>query len=619
MHVVLVNSPWAKPEIPSLGIGILRASINKILPDAEVSVIDAQLDYIDWIAKRAPFSRRIYNYFSSDTYFHGYGDWIFSSALYDDPEWRGSEFNAIHARSMSKADLEIAHLLHKLSPLFTVEIAERIAELKPDVVGFTTTFQQNTASLAIAKQIKGHLHPQTVTVFGGANCDGPQGAAWHRNFRFIDYVVRGEGEIAFPALLTELSGDRNFSKIPGLCWRSEDGNSHANQMSAKPLLPHDIVAPDYTGFYERFRISAASKWLEPSIPVEGSRGCWWGDKHHCTFCGLNGSFMEFRSKSPARFHEEILDLVRRHRILDIRVVDNIMDMQYLSGFLPLLIEANHDLRIFFEIKSNMRKDQLELLRKSNIIEVQPGIESLSGSILKIMRKGVSGCQNVRMLRDAESLGMTVIWNYLYGFPGELEADYEKIIQQIPVLHHLQPCGDHARIVIERFSPYFNQPELGFKELLPNRQYGLIYDLPSDQLFDLAYTFDAPRQGINGKTVENLSAAIALWRSAYGGGRLVHWDLGSEIVLANSRPNFPWSIISLSDPLHVAAFRLLDQPRTLLTINRKLADLVGKPLEESVDALLEEWQALGLLFFDGDQIVHVATTADSRYLLSGASG
>ena len=40
--------------------------------------------------------------------------------------------------------------------------------------------------------------------------------------------------------------------------------------------------------------------VRPLMVMETARGCWWDAKHHCTFCGLNGEFMGFRSKSPLR-------------------------------------------------------------------------------------------------------------------------------------------------------------------------------------------------------------------------------------------------------------------------------------------------------------------------------
>src|SRR5262249_6197562 len=159
-------------------------------------------------------------------------------------------------------------------------------------------------------------------------------------------------------------------------------------MTTKPLLPTEIVSPDYDGYFERLESSTARDWVEPKLVVEGSRGCWWGEKHHCTFCGLNGSFMEFRSKSPMAFYHEIIRLVGRHQVLDMYVVDNILDMKYLSSLLPKLQESGYDLRLQYEIKSNLRRDQLATLYDAGLVNVQPGIESLSNRVLKIMDKGV---------------------------------------------------------------------------------------------------------------------------------------------------------------------------------------------------------------------------------------
>jgi hypothetical protein len=177
------------------------------------------------------------------------------------------------------------------------------------------------------------------------------------------------------------------------------------------------------------------------------------------FCGLNGSFMQFRGKSPTQFFDEIIRLVERHQVLDMYVVDNILDMGYLNTLLPRLAESGYDLRMHYEIKANLRRDQLTALAGAGLVSVQPGVENLSTRVLKIMEKGVTGCQNVRLLRDAVTAGLAPAWNYLYGFPGELPEDYLPLVEQFPALHHLPPLDVVTRIVVERFSPYFNRPEL----------------------------------------------------------------------------------------------------------------------------------------------------------------
>ncbi|MET7474839.1 RiPP maturation radical SAM C-methyltransferase [Streptomyces sp. NPDC005648] len=623
MHIVLVDMPWSSLDAPSLALGILKRRILDVFPDgaADVEVVHANLDFADWVAARTEYSFEEYD-FCASSYFSGHSEWIFSAALNDRPSWRVAEFTEHFGAKLPRHMLAKARELHGLAPLFIRETAAKIAATAPDVVGFTTTFAQNAAALAAARVVK-ELAPGTITVFGGANCDGPQGAALHRNFPQVDFVVRGEGEIAFPRLLAALRDDDNdaLAAIPGLCRRDRHGRSVAHPMNAAPLPPGALVTPDYGDYFERHAGSTAGGWVEPRLVVEASRGCWWGEKHHCTFCGLNGSFMEFRSKDPRRFVEEILGLVRRHRVLDVWVTDNILDMAYLTSMAPLLEESGYDLRLCYEIKSNLRREQLETLYAAGISYVQPGVESLSSRVLKLMDKGVSGCQNVRLLRDAETVGINLSWNYLYGFPGESEQDYDEIVDQLPALHHLSPPANSTRLKVERFSPYFDRPELGFGELRPASHYHHIYDLPEDELADLVYIFDTPHQGIADGCVDRLRTAVADWTRAYPRSRLTHCDLGEHIILVDTRPGFSWHLLDVTDPLEVTVFRLLDTPHTPAALLRKTAARLAntpRPAEavtqERVADLLTRWRRLGLVFADGGQYVQVAPAVANQDLL-----
>lgn len=86
-----------------------------------------------------------------------------------------------------------------------------------------------------------------------------------------------------------------------------------------------------------------------------------------------------------------------------------------------------------------------------------------------------------------------MWNYLFGFPDETEEDYDSVIDQLPAIHHLAPPNGVTRVAIERFSPYFNRPELGFGDLRPAAHYAVIHDLSESELRDMAYVFDAAHQ------------------------------------------------------------------------------------------------------------------------------
>jgi ribosomal peptide maturation radical SAM protein 1 len=610
MKVLLVSMPWAAVGYPSLALGILKreaASQGR----AEIETVYANLDFVDWISERASLSYRAYEYFSDESYFLGLGDWIFSSALYDDPGWRVSEFLRL-ARSEGAPQemIDLANDLHVLAPVFIEDLARQVVAREPDIVGFTSTFQQNTASLAAAKAVK-KANPAVRTIFGGANCDGPQGEALHRNFEFVDFVVCGEGEIAFRSLIEALETGDGMSHIGGLCWRDGDGVQVSNGMEATPKALPSSGPPDFDEYFARLSSSLARRWCEPKLVLEGSRGCWWGEKHHCTFCGLNGSGMQFRQKSGQTLASELLELVERHNVLDVSLTDNILDPEYMHSALPILARRGYDLRIHCEIKSNMRRSQLEALLRSGVTHVQPGIESLSTNVLKIMNKGVTACLNVRMLRDAESVGLQAEWNYLCGFPGEDEGDYDSVVAQIPALYHLSPPTDAIRIVIERFSPYFDNESLGFAHLKPAPQYALTYDLPGAELEEMAYLFESSPCGVSDSTIGKLAELIAEWRrSYYEGKRMTYCEVADSIVLVNTRNSYDWHSLILDDLAEKEIFRQLEQPRSVGSLKRVANDL-GSSID--VGDLMERWQALGLVFADSGQFIHVAVEARNQEL------
>jgi ribosomal peptide maturation radical SAM protein 1 len=613
MRIVLVTMPWAAIEKPSLTLGILRQTLLKEVTGAEVTTVFGNLDYVDWLLDRRHFTFADYDYYAVESYFFGCGDWIFSSALYDDPGWRIDEFRKHMSARTDDERIAQAIELHQAAPEFIRSLAKQVSSLNPDVVGFTSAFQQNTASLATARELK-TLCPGVVTIFGGANCDGEQGAAMHRNFPFVDFVVRGEGEVSLPAFIRQLNGDHQYAAIPGLCWRATDGASVVNAMPRSPLPPAAMVAPVFDEFFERFAVSKARNWAEPRLILESARGCWWGEKHHCTFCGLNGSSMQFRSKSPETFVTELLDAVERYKILEIAIVDNILDMSYLGSVLPEIAKAGYDLRMHYEIKANMKRDQLRVLLAAGVVHVQPGIESLSSRVLKLMDKGVTGCQNVRLLRDAESLGMQAAWNYLFGFPGEDAEDYHWVIAQFPALHHLIPPESAGDITVERFSPYFDRPDLGFGDLSVTESHRITYDLPERELYDLSYYFAAPERGIDDAVVRKLRTATARWKDAYyRKSRFTHSDLGEEIILVSTRSDFDWHVHSLADPVEVGLFRLLDQPHTVASLARKLSAAGTAVTEEPVAQVLSQWLTMGIVFAENGQFVQLATAATNQEL------
>ena len=200
--------------------------------------------------------------------------------------------------------------------------------------------------------------------------------------------------------------------------------------------------------------------------------------------------MAFRSKTPERAFEEIDYLARRHKTRRVGFVDNILDMKYVTTLFPKLAEADFKLDIFYEVKANLRYDQLKQMRAGGLSQIQPGIESFSDSVLKLMEKGCTGLQNIQLLRWCKELGIEVAWNILGGFPGEDPGDYAETARLLPKLTHLDPPCSCGMVRLDRFSPFHSRAdEFGFKRMRPARAYFYVFPFGRRELNRLAYFFD----------------------------------------------------------------------------------------------------------------------------------
>jgi ribosomal peptide maturation radical SAM protein 1 len=518
IRILLIAMPWAKLEHPSIQLGILKSILEKgRLPTETWS---AYIDFADYVvdqdglaAHKSPLTHLDYDDIA--TSYH-VGDWIFSVPPFNDTSGGDSTyFERLRETGFSERLIAVCRRFRSHVPGFLQAAAQRIADCKPSVVGFTTTFGQTVPSLVLAKLLKARL-PDLKIVFGGANCDGPMGDAILRAFEWVDVAVKGEAENVVVPLFRRLLDSGDFCQTTSV--RCAAATSPGTTASDPPVAVDDGPTPDYLEYFSRVASSRLASVIRPevSIPFETSRGCWWGAKHHCTFCGLNGSSMAFRAKSPSIALEQLLALSERYKCLRFHAVDNIIDLNYLQTFLPRISALNLDLDLFYEVKSNLNRSQVAVLADAGVRQIQPGIESLSTPILKLMKKGVSAMQNIRLLRWCEEEGIKTYWNLLYGFPGEPADAYDAMARLASELVHLQPPHLN-RLGLQRFSPYFERAHDFDLEIEgPVFHYAFAYPCSAADLFDLAYDFSY--RYLNHPDPETyvatLRSAVEAWRTAY---------------------------------------------------------------------------------------------------------
>ncbi len=616
IEIGLVSMPFGPLFSPSIGLSLLKSGLARNGIASRIHYFTVR--FAELTGSR--FYQGIANGVRPSVRYLA-GEWIFSAALFDhtDDDIRSYVDVVLHRRHLrtNTRGREITPSLERrilatrrMARAFVDACADEVLQHDPPIVGLTSVFQQQTASLALAKRIK-QLRPETVILLGGANCEGIMGAENVRQFPFIDATVSGEGDLVMPELVQRILDRRPIADLPGVRTRaSVEGDFAKGRFTNAPTVYRmdDLPYPDYDDYFAQFNRSKFGRYWMPRIFFETSRGCWWGEKMHCTFCGLDGTTMRFRSKSADRALAELTYLTERHPGSDVEMTDNILDLAYFKDFVPELARRNADLGIFYETKSNLKKDQLRLLRDARILGIQPGIESLSDEVLKLMRKGVSALQNIQLLKWCKELGIEPRWNVLWGFPGEPPEAYARMAEITPLLTHLRPPGFYSTIRLDRFSPnFFDAEKLGFSDLEPLDAYRYVYrDLQPDAVRNLAYHFkfgyQKPQDVVS--YARPLAVALREWQRAHEQSDLFSIDTGDHLIIWDLRPVAKRALTVLS-----GTERLLYVACDAVTDERQLAAALaarGVPCETAeIRAMLAPLLADGLVLQDGARFLALA--------------
>jgi ribosomal peptide maturation radical SAM protein 1 len=612
--VLLVTMPWDILETPSIALG----TIQRVLVDAGIAArtLSLKLAWMDYIVRRQRLRRSpigIDDYQRNAAFGNGIGDWIFAAAPVSPPAGVAEYGRRLRASSDKDLVRKVTEM-RRLAPGFLRECVERTLATGARVIGFTTTFSQNVPSLMLAYHLK-RADPSLKIVFGGGNCDGPMGAALHRSFPWIDVVVRGECEAVVADVVRDLLSGGPIRPHPGLCFRERGEPIAIGQEGARPVAMDDVPTPDYHDYFEELREHGVGAAIRPKVflSFETSRGCWWGEISHCTFCGLNGLTMAFRSKSPSRALDTIVTLARRHRVLDLHAVDNIIDLGYLEELLPALARSGMDLQIFYEVKSNLKKRHVRMLRDARVRGIQPGIESLSTPILRLMGKGVTAFQNLRLLKWCQQVGIRADWNLIYGFPGEPPGEYQAMERLFPALSHLPPPFT-AELAVHRFSPYHRRPEEHGLEITgPSWYYRHLYDVDGAALADLAYEFSYRRLdgSIPADYVAGWLEAARRWRGAYARGSSLIYRRGPGFVRIEDRRRTRRFADFTLEGHEAAIFLASEDGAGVASIRARAQALLGGARldEAAVRRCLEDLAAEQLVAREGDRYLGLALRVD----------
>ncbi len=616
-NIALINMPFAAIHLPSIALTQLKCVVDRELP-GRVTVNNYYLNHDIGEALGLETYQVIGSSVASTV--SGLGDWVFREVAF--PQDSAGESDRYRDRYLSQGQLnqsmvnQLVHARKKVEPLLE-DLIDHYHLHTFDMVGFTSMFVQNMATFALARLLK-NRNPNLLTVMGGANCEMSMGRIIAQNVSAIDFVFSGPALKSFPQFVRHVHNKELEAchRIPGvyskrkLALRVMDSPEEIGEE-----LDIDVDVPldyrDYLG-------SLTSRWqngaIQPSLLFETSRGCWWGERAHCTFCGLNGTTMQYRAMAPDKALKTFEHMFSyAPQVSRFESVDNILPRKYLTDVFPL-VNPPENCSIFYEVKADLKTRDMEVLAKGGVTEIQPGIEALNTSTLKLMKKGTTSFQNIQFLQNCLVYGIKPVWNLLIGFPGETEDVYEKYFDDLPLLVHLPPPSGVYPVRFDRFSPYFTlAKEYGLK-LKPYDFYSLLYPFDAKSLHEMAYFFEDQNYSAEyirlvAKWLRKLQKRndqwLSLWKKTKENGcpRLEYQTKDGREIVFDSRSGD--SKDHQLDTVHLDLLRALSTPTTIPRLKKR----VPHYKEEEIAFGVKHLQVQRLLFQENDQ--YMSLVVDSQ--------
>ncbi len=327
------------------------------------------------------------------------------------------------------------------------QIEDRIAEIKPDIVGITSTTLTYKSALEVAKIAK-EACPKCITIVGGCHV-----TFWDENALqespSLDIVVRREGEHTLLELTKKIERREHYSDVLGITYRDSNGEIRRNP--DRPYL-EDLDSLPYPA-YDLFPLEKYKVVRRIQYPIQMSRGC----TFNCNYCStvrMHGGI--FRVRDPRKVVDEIEFLNKKYGANYFFFVDDNFTLNPTKTKVFLEELTKRKLRVDWDCQGRVdaSKELWSDMRKSGCQLVLFGVESGCKEILEAMGKQASLEQTRTAFKLCRKAGLLRIASVIFGFPGETKGSIEETIKFI---HELDPDG----ILYNIATPYPGTPLYDF--------------------------------------------------------------------------------------------------------------------------------------------------------------
>lgn len=301
------------------------------------------------------------------------------------------------------------------------KIERRIRQEKPDVVGITAmtlTLRDVIKTIEVVKKVNSsiqvvlggphvHLFPnETITLPG------------------VDYLVLGEGEVAFKELLDRLGDYKALRRMKGFAFMDGDEivvTSHREFIDDLNALPSPAL---HLVPYQKYSSLMAKR--SPITTMFTSRGC----PYKCTFCDRPHLGKRFRARSAQNVVDE-MEHYTKMGVHEFLVYDDTFTINRKRAIEVCQEIKRRKLDIGWDIRARVNTMDEELLRElksANCERIHYGVEAGTDKILKVLNKGITLEQVRRVFKATKKLGISTLAYFMIGNPEETTEDIKSTMR-----------------------------------------------------------------------------------------------------------------------------------------------------------------------------------------------
>lgn len=298
-----------------------------------------------------------------------------------------------------------------------------LAEFHPELIGISSMSFQYKSALEVMSICRASA-PGASIVLGGYHASLAYAELTEGKEPLFDYLVRGEGEQALPALVEVLEGARELATVPGLSWTRNGVFCHnppGELLDVQQLpLPNRSarVLDNFTYFNRKMDC------------VETSRGC----TMPCTFCSITGMYgSSFRCYAIDRVIADLQELQRRGTDTVLLVDDNItLDATRFRKLAEAIVENGLN-SMEYLVQASVAgivsdPELIPSLARANFSMVFLGIEAVQTKNLEFFQKGDIREKTEQAVNLLRKHGIAVMGGFIIGNPDDTHEDIKEVFR-----------------------------------------------------------------------------------------------------------------------------------------------------------------------------------------------